>query len=172
MRQIVKNSLCWKQMENPTQTGRFGYKNKMFSMQIKFPNRHFSPALFFSGGGWGRVQKKIKSRRLNIPQWSSQDLANSSQNSGFSSDCSELPLINGPSCHGPRTTKSWLTISTPKAELRTTQPFMFILCIFSKRSRVDKILTILFWRKNNLKMSMTLNYIPNLAACLYIHVCK
>lgn len=90
MRQIVKNSLCWKQMENPTQTGRFGYKKKMFSMQIKFPKRHFSPALFFSGGGWERVQKIIE-----------KDLANSPQNSGFSSDCSELPLINRPSCHGP-----------------------------------------------------------------------
>lgn len=126
MRKIVKNSLCWKQMENPTQTGRFGYKNKMFSTQIKFPKTHFSPALFFSGAGWGWVQKKIKSTRLNIPQWSSQDLANSLQDSGFSSDCSESPLINGPSCHGPRTAGSWLIISTLKAELRTTQPLMFL----------------------------------------------
>lgn len=74
-------------MENPTLTGRFGYKNKMFSIKLYSQWGTFHQYYFSAVGAEGERRKKIKSSRSNIPKWSSQDLANSPQGSGFTPDC-------------------------------------------------------------------------------------
>lgn len=142
----------------------------MLLIQIKFPKRRFLPVLFFSGGGRGWAQKKIKLIRLNIPERSSQDLATSPQGSGFSPKGSASPLIFRPSsCHGPGQRGLGYQHSQGTAQSNAASHVPLTPCISSKRTWVNTILTSFhFYIKNNLWMSMTLNYILNLTASLYM----
>lgn len=155
-------------MENPTLTGRFGYKNKMFSIKLYSQWGTFHQYYFSAVGAEGECRKKSSRVGRTFPNeavriWltvpKAQDLPQTAQSL----------LINGPFCHRPRAAA--LAISSPKAQLRTTQRLTF-LSYFASPLRGGKLIE--YWHHfiSVRKMSLTLNYILNLTASLYIHDCK